>query len=57
MMDRQSRDGGLTKEQLEELHEEFARFLATQSITADEWDQVVEVLQTRNLVPFIDSET
>ena len=30
----------LTKEQLEELHEEFARFLATQSITADEWEQL-----------------
>ncbi len=27
----------LTKEQFEALHEEFARFLATQSITADEW--------------------
>jgi cag pathogenicity island protein 24 len=30
----------LTKEQFEELHEEFARFLATQSITADEWRQL-----------------
>ena len=28
----------LTKEQLEELHPEFINFLATQSITADEWD-------------------
>lgn len=27
----------LTKEQLEELHEEFINFLATQSITAQEW--------------------
>lgn len=28
----------LTKEQLEELHQEFINFLATQSITADEWN-------------------
>lgn len=28
----------LTKEQLEALHHDFARFLATQQITADEWD-------------------
>ena len=28
----------LTKEQLEELHLEFINFLATQSITAEEWD-------------------
>jgi hypothetical protein len=27
----------LTKEQLDELHQEFINFLATQSITADEW--------------------
>lgn len=27
----------LTKEQLEELHEEFINFLATQSITGEEW--------------------
>lgn len=27
----------LTKEQLEELHHDFARFLASQQITADEW--------------------
>ncbi len=27
----------LTKEQFEELHQEFINFLATQSITADEW--------------------
>lgn len=27
----------LTKEQLEELHQEFINFLATQSITAEEW--------------------
>jgi hypothetical protein len=32
----------LTKEQFEELHEEFARFLATQSITADEWKEIKE---------------
>ncbi|MDC7998169.1 DUF6495 family protein [Gilvibacter sediminis] len=30
----------LTKEQFEELQEEFTRFLATQSITADEWQQL-----------------
>ncbi|KAA1244733.1 DUF6495 family protein [Aquimarina sp. RZ0] len=30
----------LTKEQLEELHQEFINFLATQSITADEWDTI-----------------
>lgn len=30
----------LTKEQFEELHEEFINFLATQSITADEWDDI-----------------
>lgn len=28
----------LTKEQFEELHKEFINFLATQSITADEWE-------------------
>lgn len=28
----------LTKEQFEELHEEFAQFLATQQIDATEWD-------------------
>ena len=27
----------LTKEQFEELHQEFINFLATQSITAEEW--------------------
>ncbi|MAT89335.1 MAG: hypothetical protein CMC35_01475 [Flavobacteriaceae bacterium] len=32
----------LTKEQLEELHEEFIRFLATQSITGEEWKQIKE---------------
>ena len=32
----------LTKEQFEELHEEFARFLATQSISADEWNLIKE---------------
>ncbi|NJB35908.1 DUF6495 family protein [Croceivirga sp. JEA036] len=30
----------LTKEQLEELHQEFINFLATQSITATEWEQL-----------------
>jgi len=32
----------LTKEQLEELHQEFINFLATQSITADEWKTIKE---------------
>ncbi len=30
----------LTKEQLEELHQEFINFLATQSITAEEWKEI-----------------
>ncbi|QTE23090.1 DUF6495 family protein [Polaribacter cellanae] len=30
----------LTKEQFESLHEEFARFLASQSIDAKEWNQI-----------------
>lgn len=30
----------LTKEQFEELHKEFINFLATQSITADEWEDI-----------------
>lgn len=30
----------LTKEQFEELHQEFINFLATQSITADEWTKI-----------------
>lgn len=30
----------LTKEQFEELHQEFINFLATQSITADEWNDI-----------------
>ncbi|WP_281540410.1 DUF6495 family protein [Maribacter aestuarii] len=30
----------LTKEQLEELHPEFINFLATQSITSDEWSKI-----------------
>ncbi|NNK83169.1 MAG: hypothetical protein HKO92_08590 [Flavobacteriaceae bacterium] len=30
----------LTKEQLEELHKEFINFLATQSITVDEWGDI-----------------
>ena len=32
----------LTKEQLEELHPEFINFLATQSITAEEWGRIKE---------------
>ena len=30
----------LTKEQFEELHQEFINFLATQSITVDEWKKI-----------------
>ena len=30
----------LTKEQFEELHKEFINFLATQAITAKEWDEI-----------------
>lgn len=30
----------LTKEQFEELHQEFINFLAAQSITADEWNDI-----------------
>ena len=30
----------LTKEQLEELHPEFINFLATQTITAAEWEDI-----------------
>ena len=30
----------LSKEQFEELHQEFINFLATQSITADEWREI-----------------
>jgi len=32
----------LTKQQLEELHPEFINFLATQSITAEEWKEIKE---------------
>lgn len=32
----------LTKQQLEELHQEFINFLATQSITGDEWKSLKE---------------
>lgn len=32
----------LTKEQLEEMHKEFINFLATQSITAEEWKDIKE---------------
>jgi len=30
----------LSKEQFEELHQEFINFLATQSITSDEWEEI-----------------
>lgn len=30
----------LTKEQFEEMHQEFINFLATQSITGEEWDKI-----------------
>ena len=30
----------LTKEQFEELHQEFINFLATQSVTAEEWSNI-----------------
>ncbi|MCF8715273.1 hypothetical protein JM658_10585 [Joostella atrarenae] len=30
----------LTKEQLEEMHQEFINFLATQTITVDEWNDI-----------------
>lgn len=30
----------LTKEQLEAMHEDFARFLATQQITAEQWNKI-----------------
>jgi len=30
----------LTKEQFEELHKEFINFLATQTITAQEWEDI-----------------
>ncbi|APU69714.1 DUF6495 family protein [Christiangramia flava] len=30
----------LTKEQFDEMHQEFINFLATQSITADEWQKI-----------------
>ncbi|AWL79364.1 hypothetical protein DKB58_10680 [Capnocytophaga canimorsus] len=32
----------LTKQQLEALHHDFARFLAAQQITAEEWQQIKE---------------
>lgn len=32
----------LTKEQFEELHQEFINFLASQSITAQEWSEIKE---------------
>lgn len=32
----------LSKEQLEEMHKEFINFLATQSITAEEWKDIKE---------------
>ena len=30
----------LTKEQFDEMHQEFINFLATQSITAEEWQKI-----------------
>ena len=36
------KDARLTKEQFEELHQEFINFLATQTITADEWRKLKE---------------
>ncbi|MGO1729983.1 MAG: DUF6495 family protein, partial [Flavobacteriaceae bacterium] len=30
----------LTREQFEEMHQEFINFLATQQITVDEWEQI-----------------
>lgn len=30
----------LTKEQFEEMHQEFINFLASQSVTADEWQEI-----------------
>ncbi len=33
----------LTKQQLEELHPEFINFLATQSITSEEWQEIKEM--------------
>ncbi len=35
----------LTKQQLEELHPEFINFLATQSITGEEWKNIKETRQ------------
>ena len=32
----------LTKEQFEEMHQEFINFLASQSITASEWEEIKE---------------
>jgi hypothetical protein len=43
----------LTKEQFEEMKQEFINFLATQSITADEWEDIKknsQRLQSRNLM-------
>ena len=39
----------LTKEQFEGLHEEFAHFLATQSIDAKEWNQIKKEKPTYNI--------
>jgi len=33
----------LTKEQFEELNQEFINFLATQSVTAKEWKEIKEL--------------
>ena len=40
----------LTKEQLEAMHEDFARFLATQQITADEWQKIKQVMSAKTVV-------
>ena len=40
----------LTKEQFEELHEEFINFLATQSITGKEWDETYQGKSTSELI-------
>ena len=37
----------LTKEQFEELHQEFINFLATQSITAEEWKEIKKKTRSR----------
>ena len=41
----------LSKEQFDELHQEFAKFLASQSIDAKEWKKYIEVSS-----PIVDQE-